>query len=284
MTVNSTTRTTGPTGTISELAGTSNSTDTASNKNTGSLGKDEFLKLLVTQLQYQDPMKPMDDTQFIGQMAQFSALEQMQNLNAAFTATKAMNLVGKYITGTISDSDSTKEVSGEVKSVKISGSKAYALVNGQEVSVDNITEIKNVDTKISTDTNIESIDLSKYTGLIGKNVNSIVKGVSDNEIYKLAGNVHSISMTSSAPIVVLNGVNATISALTLAEGDEQNFTNTKEYIQNNLGSQFTATIVDSGGRKANVTGNIISVSGDDTHPEVVFDNIAVPVDSLYEIY
>jgi flagellar basal-body rod modification protein FlgD len=68
------------------------------------LGKDDFLKLLVAQMQNQDPMKPMDDSQTIAQMAQFSALEAMQNLNATLqqssnvqTIFQAGALIGKYV-------------------------------------------------------------------------------------------------------------------------------------------------------------------------------------------
>lgn len=61
------------------------------------LGKEEFLKILITQLRHQDPLKPVEDKDFIAQMAQFSTLEQMQNMNREFSDMKALSLVGKMI-------------------------------------------------------------------------------------------------------------------------------------------------------------------------------------------
>lgn len=64
--------------------------DKTKNKKTqsGDLDKDAFLRLLITQLQNQDPLNPMEDREFIAQMAQFSSLEQMQNLNKTFETTQ----------------------------------------------------------------------------------------------------------------------------------------------------------------------------------------------------
>lgn len=81
-------------------------TDKSSSKD--ALGKDAFLKLLVTQLQHQDPLNPLDDKQFIAQLAQFSSLEQMNNIsdgiNSLVTKTSqqdmlsAVNYIGKEVT------------------------------------------------------------------------------------------------------------------------------------------------------------------------------------------
>jgi len=58
---------------------------TASSKSSPQLGQEEFLKLLVTQLQNQDPMNPVDNQQFIAQLATFSSLEQLMSINSAVT-------------------------------------------------------------------------------------------------------------------------------------------------------------------------------------------------------
>ncbi len=61
------------------------------------LGKDAFLKLLVTQLRYQDPLSPMDDREFVAQMAQFSTLEQMQNMNGQMLHLGALAMLGQEV-------------------------------------------------------------------------------------------------------------------------------------------------------------------------------------------
>jgi flagellar basal-body rod modification protein FlgD len=81
----------------------------------GKLGKQDFLKLLMAQLQNQDPMKPMDDTAMIAQMAQFSALEETQQLRQVLqqssntqTVNQAANMIGKYVQADQSDGSSVR--------------------------------------------------------------------------------------------------------------------------------------------------------------------------------
>ena len=83
------------------------------------LGKDDFLKLLLAQLANQDPTSPMENTQFIAQMAQFSSLEQMTNMSNEFTklatmlnSSEAVTVIGKTV-----DID----VSGQLVSVVVDG-------------------------------------------------------------------------------------------------------------------------------------------------------------------
>lgn len=110
------------------------------------LGKDAFLRLLITELQHQNPLEPMNNREFVTQMAQFSALEQMQNLNKAFEsmallelASQASNLLGKNIR-TMDESGNPLE--GKVTSVKLSSGIPIVVLDGErEIPLVNVHEI-----------------------------------------------------------------------------------------------------------------------------------------------
>ena len=112
-------------------------------KKTGSaLDKDDFLMLLVTQMKYQDPLEPESNTEYVAQLAQFSSLEQMQNLNSTATNTSAYTLVGKQVRIIeTSNTGAENEVQGMVEYVKMENGKPYVSVNGEMYSYDDIVEV-----------------------------------------------------------------------------------------------------------------------------------------------
>lgn len=135
-----------PVGSVSDYIVAPSGTTTATN-GYGALGKDEFLQLLVTQMQYQDPLNPTSDTEFIAQMAQFSSLEQMQNLNNSFSVYKAYELVGKQVSGTVNGNI----IEGIVDSVRNQADGQYAVIGDSLISIDKINKVENVTEKISSE-------------------------------------------------------------------------------------------------------------------------------------
>ncbi|MGB9779300.1 flagellar hook capping FlgD N-terminal domain-containing protein [Caldanaerobacter sp.] len=106
------------------------------------LGKDDFLMLLVTQLKNQDPLNPIDDKEFLAQLAQFSALEQMQNLNESFTSVKAMSFIGKNIHASINDGNGNyREVFGKVEGVYRENGQYFLNVRGLDVPLDAVKAV-----------------------------------------------------------------------------------------------------------------------------------------------
>jgi flagellar basal-body rod modification protein FlgD len=94
------------------------------NLQANSLGMEDFLKILLTQLTYQDPLKPMDNQQFMAQMAQFTSLEQTQQLNNKIAtlisnqaALQSVGLIGK----TVDITTSSGSVTGTVSALSLSG-------------------------------------------------------------------------------------------------------------------------------------------------------------------
>lgn len=113
------------------------------------LDKDAFLQLLVTQMQNQDPLDPVSSTEMIAQLAQFSSLEQMQNLNAGFNTLSgnidqlnflsASNMLGKTVSGITVDG---MEIEGIVEKVQLNGSLVYLTVDGELLSMARVLSIE----------------------------------------------------------------------------------------------------------------------------------------------
>ncbi|MDI3281297.1 MAG: flagellar hook capping FlgD N-terminal domain-containing protein [Bacillota bacterium] len=114
------------------------------------LGKDDFLLLLVTQLQHQNPLEPMEDREFIAQMAQFSSLEQLQNLTKAVEGltrlqtdavlmAQATGFLGRTVT--VYDPRTDTEVKGTVTSVKVFDGVPRLVIGGEMYDVANVLEV-----------------------------------------------------------------------------------------------------------------------------------------------
>ncbi len=103
------------------------------------LGKDAFLQLLCTQMQYQDPLNPSSDTEFISQLASFSSLEQMQNLNSTFTQAQAFSLIGQEVRVTADNKDGY--VQGTVDYVTVSNGKTYLSVGDELYESDKLITV-----------------------------------------------------------------------------------------------------------------------------------------------
>ena len=110
------------------------------------LGKDDFLKLLVTQLQHQDPMNPVDDKDFMGQMAQFTSVEQLTNMatavdrmSTASQSTQSIALIGKTVGWKKADG-STGE--GVAESVSFSDGAIKIKIGDDEIAPNEIESVK----------------------------------------------------------------------------------------------------------------------------------------------
>ncbi|MEO8694903.1 MAG: flagellar hook capping FlgD N-terminal domain-containing protein, partial [Acidimicrobiales bacterium] len=138
---------------ITPTTGTPTATTTPA-KSRSEMDKDTFLKLLVAQLRYQDPTKPMDGAQFVAESAQFTTVEVLQKLQESqaqllsFQSTLlSSGLIGKTVTAASADG---REITGVVGSARVVAGQAYIMVNDEMVPVSSVTKI--AETKTDTKT------------------------------------------------------------------------------------------------------------------------------------
>lgn len=208
--------------TTASTSSTSNSSSSTQTTVPGALGKNDFMKLLIAQMQNQDPLNPADSSQYAAQLAQFSSLEQLQNLNDSMTQsinanitltqsinnTLASNLIGKDVklsTTTIQNSgQGTIQLGYNLpatgKSATIS---IYDQNNNLVKTLDNLP-VGQGDHQLSwdfTDNNGNNVQQGNYTYKIDATDN-VGKSMTTASAY-ISGTVDSIKFTSSGTMLVV---------------------------------------------------------------------------------
>ena len=181
---------------------------------TNALDMDGFLKIMVAQLTSQDFMNPVDDTQYVTQLAQFTTMQQMQEM-ANYTKTSyVMSLVGKSVTAAkITNSGALQKETGPVEKISLTNNEFGIWVNGKKFSLEQIMEINQDGTPPSSggdDTTTGGLDQNKVNyllSLIGKNVTITRKGddEDDSVVIEISGVVEKTSTKDGKYRVYVDG-------------------------------------------------------------------------------
>ena len=219
------------------------STKSENATSTNELGKDSFIQLLVTQMKYQDPLNPMDNSEMLAQLAQFTALEQMMNVAQASEKQLASNMIGKYVEYSYTDSTSgeTSYNVGKVDYVNINGSTPLLGIGELEISLDEVYSIVDGSNIEATTSAFDVIGQTVQATLSEKNEAGTIEKVI------IEGEVQSVSMKNGVPYVVIGMSGEKIE---LPYSDVQNI------VQNTsvTGRKVTATITDSNGKEQMING------------------------------
>jgi len=174
------------------------------------LDRTAFLNLLITQLRHQDPMNPMEDRDFVAQMAQFSALEQMVNLNTTFERSQAFGMIGKIIDAEFFNpvSEEWVEIEGRfVTSVTRQGDRVFLTVLGDDgnpidVLFDSVREVSEdfFVTQQLYDI-FANIHGQRATDLIGRHIQAITMN-GENATF-VEGEVTSVKLAGSQAVLVV---------------------------------------------------------------------------------
>jgi len=195
-----------------------NKTNVVSDSTGSTLNKDDFLQLLVKQLQNQDPSNPMDNSEYISQLAQFSSLEQMQNVASSIDNLTSItqqsqmiqfnSFVGKTVKYHVASTDqsATNESTVEsgtskITSIQYDGTSAkFVLENGKTIEASNISEVLSGDSTTSSVTMPSTNSLVDSSMLIGKNIT-----FTDDEGNEQTAEVQSVSRKDGQVVFNVDG-------------------------------------------------------------------------------
>ncbi len=244
-------------------------------KTQSEMDKDAFINLLVTQMKYQDPLEPMDNSEMLAQLAQFSALEQMMNVSNAATKQLANGMIGQYVEYRYDNPETgaSEYRIGKVDYVKTSGDTPILGIGENEIKMDAIYQVYDSSNINSNTTAFE---------VIGKTVQGILKeknaeGVEEDII--IEGEVLGIEMKEGKPYVVIGTGDSKVVI------DFENVHNVVEK-PSITGKTVTGTYTDKDGKEHSITGiaeyikiqksgTLVYVKGQDEGKYVEFNNISL---------
>lgn len=129
---------------VSAIGATAAAAQTTEVTRNDMVGKDEFFELLITQLSNQDPLNPMEDRDFITQLAQFSTLEGMNELNTGFNELRGISLLGRSVIAARDAKDDFQAdyVQGMVEGISHSGDRIMLDLGEESVYLDNVEVVQ----------------------------------------------------------------------------------------------------------------------------------------------
>jgi len=248
----------------------SNKTETISTSN--EMGKDTFIQLLVTQMKYQDPLNPMDNSEMLAQLAQFTSLEQMMNVAQSSQKQLASNMVGKYVEYSYTDSTTgiTSYNVGKVDHVNINGDTPTLGIGEIEVSIEDVYTV------------VDSSNIQATTSafdVIGQTVQATMSetnAAGTKEAVIIEGEVQSVTMKDGVPYIVIG---------TSGKKVEVPYSDVQNIVQNTsvTGREITGTIIDSNGKEQIISGTAeyIKVTSEGTY--VYVDGQAVDFNNIISV-
>jgi len=198
----------GPWGNVTNIPQSDLNWATTTRQPSGDLDRDAFLRLLITQLQHQDPLNPMDDRDFIAQMAQFSALEQMTQLNQTFERTQAFGMIGKTVEFSMQHPITGEWIDdyGLVTAVTRQGNQVFLTVNDIDVPFDAVREVReDFITAHQLDAIFQHVTGQRAQDLVGRYVQAIVFAGEDQPPVFVEGRVDSVRFSSNGQAILSVG-------------------------------------------------------------------------------
>ncbi|MCL2188151.1 MAG: hypothetical protein FWC16_10275 [Defluviitaleaceae bacterium] len=168
------------------------------------LGRQEFLNLLMTQLKFQDPLDPMDDRDFMAQMAQFSALEQMMNLNHTFERTQAFGHIGMEVDYAFRHPVSGEWVEGHgiVQAVNAQGSDIYVLVNGIDVPLAAV-QVVSQSPQNPVNEVLSAVNQARIQDMVGRTIQALIHNAQGEVTDFVEGVVDYVKISGNQSILVV---------------------------------------------------------------------------------